>query len=87
MCSNVWRVTDLVERWFNRRYRSLRRDIYLRHDAFGWYVRARRGGAEGVEVTHTFTDESSARAMVDRLKSATPPGESDWALVPTRPPS
>jgi hypothetical protein len=82
----VW-VCDRPRRhWFNRRYRTLRRDIYLRHDAFGW-VRARRGGAEGVEVTHPFTDESALRAMVDRLKAATPPEESDWAQMSTRPSS
>jgi hypothetical protein len=77
-------VDDIVEHWFNRRYRTLRRDIYLRHDAFGWYVRARRGGADGTEVTHTFADEHDARSMVDRLKAVTPPEESDWALMPRR---
>jgi hypothetical protein len=75
-------VEVLIEHWFNRRYRIRRRDIYLRHDSFGWYVRARHGGSDGTEVTHVFADEPGARQMVARLKSAAPPEESDWALMP-----
>ncbi len=73
---------ELVEHWFNRRYRAARRDIYLRRDSFGWYVRARHGGADGTEVTHTFTAEAEARAMVERLKKTVPAEEADWALMP-----
>lgn len=68
----------------SRRYRAARRDIYLRHDVAGWHVRARRGGSEGNEVTHHFTDEAGARAMVERLKAYVSDGEGNWALMPAR---
>ena len=79
----TWLSTDaLVEHWFNRRYRAARRDIYLHRDAFGWYVRGRHGGADGTEVTHTFTTEAEARVMVDRLKAAVPREEDcTWHLM------
>ena len=78
--------TELVEHWFNRRWRTGRRDVYLTRDSHGWHVRAHRGGPDGVEVVHHFTDAADAHAMLLRLLETTPPQDSDWAKMP-RPPS
>jgi hypothetical protein len=44
--------------------------VYLTRDDRGWHVRARRGGPDGVEVVHHFTDEPDAHAMLLRRASA-----------------
>jgi hypothetical protein len=74
-----------VEPWFNRRWRVGRRDVYLTRDESGWHVKARRGGPDGVEVVHDFTDEADAQAMLLRALETASPEESDWARIP-RPP-
>ncbi|MEV6491567.1 hypothetical protein AB0M20_23575 [Actinoplanes sp. NPDC051633] len=74
-------MDTVVEHWFNRRYRAARRDVYLCRDSFGWFVRARTGGPDGSEVTHTFADADAARAMVEQLKKRVPPGQDDWVLI------
>ena len=75
-------ATELLEHWFNRRWRVGRRDVYLTRDDRGWHVRARRGGPDGVEVVHHFTDEADAHAMLLRLLETAPPEESNWAKMP-----
>ena len=44
-----------------------RRDIWLLSDGRLWRVRGRLGGDGGQEVSYDFTDEASARSMVDRM--------------------
>ena len=78
-------AAELVEHWFNRRWRVGRRDVYLTHDESGWHVKARRGGWDGVEVVHDFATEADAQAMVLRALETAPDGENDWARMP-RPP-
>jgi hypothetical protein len=43
-----------------------RRDIWLLSDRRLWRVRGRIGGDDGQEVSYDFSDEASARSMVDR---------------------
>jgi hypothetical protein len=75
-------AAELVEHWFNRRWRVGRRDVYLTRDDSGWHVKARRGGWDGVEVVRDFTSEADAHAMVLRALETAPPGEDDWARMP-----
>jgi hypothetical protein len=79
-------AAELVEHWFNRRWRVGRRDVYLTRDDNGWHVKARRGGWDGIEVVHDFTSEADAHAMLLRALETAPPGEDDWARMPKRPP-
>jgi hypothetical protein len=44
-----------------------RRDIWLLSDGRLWRVRGRLGGDEGQQVLYDFSDEASARSMVDRM--------------------
>ncbi|RZU75093.1 hypothetical protein EV384_3617 [Micromonospora kangleipakensis] len=44
-----------------------RRDIWLLTDGGLWRVRGRLGGDGGQEVLHDFSDEASARSVVDRM--------------------
>ena len=67
-------AAELVEHWFNRRWRVGRRDVYLTRDDSGWHVKARRGGWDGVEVVHDFTSEADAQAMLLRALETAPPG-------------
>lgn len=62
-----------------------RRDVYLTRDDAGWHVKGRRGGWDGVEVVHDFTDERDAQAMLLRALETAPDGENDWARMPRRP--
>ena len=78
-------AAQLVEHWFNRRWRVGRRDVYLIRDDAGWQVKARRGGPDGVEVVHNLTTEAEAQAMLLRALETAPPGEDDWAKMPRRP--
>ncbi|MCM0674668.1 hypothetical protein NCC78_08200 [Micromonospora phytophila] len=50
--------------------RIARRDIWLLSDGRLWRVRGRLGGDGGREVSHDFTNEGSARTMVDRMMEA-----------------
>ncbi|WP_165823187.1 hypothetical protein [Micromonospora globispora] len=55
-------------RWWNQSWgRMARRDVWLVSDGRLWQVRGRLGGDGGQEVSHDFSDEVSARAMVDRM--------------------
>lgn len=56
--------------WNGALGRMARRDIWLLSDGRLWRVRGRLGGDEGREVSHEFTDERSAREMVDRMMKA-----------------
>lgn len=79
-------MAERVEHHFNRRYGVNRRDVFLIDTGVSWQVLGRAGGADGREVTHYFDDESSARAMLQRMLIAVPPELSDWAkMSPTRP--
>ena len=51
---------------------------YLLRADNGWQVLGRLGGSGGQEVTHYFDDERDARAMVKRMRDATPLGFSNW---------
>ena len=53
-----------------------RRDVYLTRDDHGWHVKTRRGGWDGGEVVHDFTDERDAQAMLLRALE-TAPGKED----------
>ncbi len=66
-------VGERVEHWFNRRYGANRRDVLPLRTPSGWQVLGRRGGADGLEVTHYFEQEDEARAMLQRLLAAVPP--------------
>lgn len=57
-----------MEHWFNRRYGTARRDVYLIRTATGWQVLGREGGADGREVAHYFDREADARAMLQRMR-------------------
>ncbi|RZU72011.1 hypothetical protein EV384_0350 [Micromonospora kangleipakensis] len=55
-------------RWWNGSWgRMARRDIWLLSDGRLWKVRGRHGGDGGLQVSYDFTDEGSARKMVDRM--------------------
>jgi hypothetical protein len=66
---------ELVEHWFNRRWRAGRRDVYLTCDERGWHVHARRGGPGGVEVVHHFTDQADACCACSKLRRRNPTGQ------------
>ncbi|WP_133873342.1 hypothetical protein [Paractinoplanes brasiliensis] len=70
-----------VEHWFNRRYGSNRRDLYLISTGVGWQVVGRVGGAEGRSVPHYFDDEDEARDMLRRMREEVPEGQNDWVQV------
>ncbi|MGW3810849.1 hypothetical protein [Micromonospora sp. NPDC005113] len=53
--------------WNGEWNRIARRDIWLLSNGRLWRVRGRLGGDGGREVSHDFTDELSAREMVDRM--------------------
>jgi hypothetical protein len=44
-----------------------RRDIWLMYDGQRWQVRGHLRGDGGPEVAYQFDDETSARAMVNRM--------------------
>jgi hypothetical protein len=50
-------MAERVEHWFNRRYHSGRRDVYLLRTETGWQVVGRRGGSDGQQATHYFDRE------------------------------
>jgi hypothetical protein len=50
--------------------------VYLTRDDHGWHVKTRRGGWDGGEVVHDFTDERDAQAMLLRALE-TAPGKED----------
>lgn len=70
-----------VEHWFNRRYGTNRRDIYMIRTETGWQVVGRLGGADGRTATHYFDQEGDARIMLQRMKDAVPDGQRDWIQV------
>jgi hypothetical protein len=75
-----------VEHWFNRRYKSGRRDVYLVDTGTGWQVLGRSGGYDGQTVSHYFDREDDARKMVRRMMDTVPPELSNWALMPAQRP-
>ncbi len=76
---------ERVEHWFNRRYGTSRRDVFLIRTPTGWQVVGRQGGADGQEVTHYFDREDDARAMLRRMLDTVPPELSNWAkMTPTK---
>ena len=77
-------VAERVEHWFNRRYGSSRRDVYLLRTETGWQVLGREGGADGREVVHYFGDEATARAMLQRMLDTVAPELSNWARMTQR---
>jgi hypothetical protein len=78
-------VAKRVEHWFNRRYGTGRRDVYLLRTGTGWQVLGREGGADGREVVHYFDDEATARAMLCRMLDTVPPEPSNWASMTRHP--
>ncbi|WP_446218527.1 hypothetical protein [Micromonospora sp. IBHARD004] len=55
-------------RWWNQSWgRMARRDSWLLTDGRLWRVRGRLGGDGGQEMSYDFTDEASARTMIDRM--------------------
>ncbi len=74
-------VAERIEHWFNRRYGLNRRDVYLLRTPTGWQVVGRQGGADGQTVTHYFTREDQARAMMQRMRDTVPPELSNWAKI------
>ena len=71
-------MVEKVEHWFNSRSDLGRRDIYLLRTENGWQVLGRLGGFGGHEVTYQLADERDARAMVKRMRDATPLRFSSW---------
>jgi hypothetical protein len=74
-------MAEQVEHWFNRRYKTARRDVYLIRTGTGWQVKGREGGADGREVVHYFDTEDDARTMLRRMLDAVPPELSNWAQM------
>ncbi len=74
-------VAERIEHWFNRRYGLNRRDVYLLRTPTGWQVVGRQGGADGQTVTHYFTQEDQARAMMKRMRDTVPQELSNWAKI------
>ncbi len=74
-------MADRVEHWFNRRYHSGRRDVYLLRTETGWQVVGRLGGADGQQVTHYFDREDEARQMLRRMLDSVPAELSTWAKM------
>ncbi len=78
-------MAERVEHWFNRRYHSGRRDVYLLRTETGWQVVGRIGGSDGQQVMYHFDREDEARAMLRRMLDTTPAPFADWAKM-TLPP-
>jgi hypothetical protein len=78
-------MAERVEHWFNRRYSSGRRDVYLLRTETGWQVVGRLGGSDGQQVTHYFDHEDDARTMLQRMLDTTPAPFANWARM-TLPP-
>jgi hypothetical protein len=47
----------------------------------GWQVVGRQGGADGQTVTHYFTQEDQARAMLQRMRDTVPSVLSNQAKI------
>ena len=71
-------MAERVEHWFNRRYGTNRRDVFLIRTPTGWQVLGRRRGADGLEVTHYYDHEDDAREMLNRMLAAVPVELSEW---------
>jgi hypothetical protein len=71
---------NLRGRWWNRRWETGRRDIWLYAHDGSWLVTAKDGaGVAGRELTWpAFEQEWQARAWVDRLMTTAPGGRADW---------
>ena len=70
-----------MEHWFNRRYGSARRDVFLIRTETGWQVLGRQGGADGRQVVHYFDSETDARTILQRLRETVPPELGNWAQM------
>jgi hypothetical protein len=78
-------MAERVEHWFNRRYGTSRRDVYLLRTPTGWQVLGRQGGSDGHTVAHYFDKQDEARAMLQRMLDTVAPEQSDWAkMSPSR---
>lgn len=60
------RDDELVQAWWNGRWRLARRDVHLKFRPARWVVETREGGPAGSSRTWEYDTERQARQMVDR---------------------